>query len=294
MLEVDYTHVAFADESNWNKGRFRSIALVSAELDDARLFHKQLKANHGGGEYKWVKTNKRRSIELVDFFFQRQDHMRVDVLIWDTGDTRHKNVFGRDDKANFARMYYHLLRNVLKKRWPDDKSWLICPDEQKAVDWMTLERCLYWKRWASDENLLTQCGETQGFREFYNVQEIRLVQSHEFLLVQLADMFAGLSTYSYSAVEKYLQWKEDHDVNLKLFDSGDLGLERIPFSKNDEQRLPILHHICQEAEKSKFQLNIGYRRGLYSSNPRKPLNFWLYTPQRSEDKAPVKQKYQHA
>ncbi|HUV65628.1 MAG TPA: DUF3800 domain-containing protein [Sedimentisphaerales bacterium] len=292
-----YTHVAFADESNWNKGRYRSIALVSAIVEDARIFHNELDAireDLGTREFKWVKANQRQGITLADFFFERCDRMRVDVLIWDIEDSRHSTVSGRDDYANFARMYYHLFRNVLKKRWPDGSSWLICPDEQKAVDWLTLERCLYWKRWASDENLLTQCGEIKSFREFYNIQEIRLVSSNRYLLVQLADMFAGLSTYSYPAVEKYFQWKEDHDVNLTLFDSNDLGLERIPLSKSDEKRLPILHHICQESEKRKFQVSVKLSRGLYSANPRDPLNFWLYIPQRIEDKAPVKQRLQHA
>jgi len=56
MTAVPYTHVAFADESNWNQGRFRSISIVSAAVEDARRLHQELAAlrqSHGRTEYKW-------------------------------------------------------------------------------------------------------------------------------------------------------------------------------------------------------------------------------------------------
>jgi len=209
MPKEQYTHVGFADESNWIQGRFRSIALVSAAVDDARAFHQELdelRQNYGKSEFKWRKTNHRHGIALVDFFFERCDKMRVDVLVWDMKDSRHKGIRGRDDKANFARMYYHLLHNVLKRRWPDDARWLICPDEQKVVDWKTLEQCLSWKSWITEENILTQSNITPNSHEYYNIHDLRPVRSEQYLLVQLADLFAGLAAYSYTSFIKYLQW----------------------------------------------------------------------------------------
>lgn len=292
MNQADYTHVAFADESNWNQGRFRSIALVSATVDDARAFHSDLdvlRSKHGTSEFKWRDTKQRYGIALADFFFARLDRIRVDVLIWDIDDSRHKDVRGRDDKANFARMYYHLLHNVLKRRWPDGAPWLICPDEQKEVDWLTLEHCLGWKSWAAEENLFTLTREMPGLREFYNIQEFRPVCSKEYLLIQLADMFAGLGVYSYNAFDKYRQWKSHRDATPWLLDMCDSDVEKLTLTNSDKERLPVLRHVRQEAGKRRLQVSLESSNGLSTKNPTKPLNFWLYTPQRANDRAPVKQ-----
>lgn len=291
MPEVEYSHVAFADESNWNKGRYRSIALVSASVTDARAFHKDLKVlreYHGKSEFKWKSTKQDHGVALADFFFQRHDRMRVDVLIWDTDDSRHKDVYGRDDKANFARMYYHLLHNVMKRRWTGGERWLICPDVQKEVDWLTLEQCLGWKSWAAEEQLFAQTDEMQGLHEFYNIHEIRPVCSKEFVLVQLADLFAGLAVFSHASFEKYLQWKEEHDDTPSFLQFQDCGMVLEKISNSDKERLPILHHVRQEAGLRNLSVSLESSSGLCTKSPKNPLNFWKYTPQRPSDKAPVK------
>ncbi len=291
MQEATYTHVAFADESNWNHGRFRSLSLVSATVKNARALHRELdiiRQEHNAKEFKWTNTKWRHGIALADFFFQRCDRMRVDVLIWDIEDSRHKNVYRRDDKANFARMYYHLLHNVLKKRWSDGACWRIYPDEQKEVDWLKLEECLGWQSWAFEENLFTRMDPASGLRQFYDINEFSCVSSIKFLLIQLADMFAGLAAYSYSAFDKYQQWKRDQDTAPDLFDSDGVSIEKLTFSKSDKERLPVLHHVREEAGRRNFQVSLDSSNGLSTKNPAKPLNFWLYIPQRPTDKAPVK------
>ena len=291
MITTGYTHVAFADESNWNQGRFRSISLVSAAVEDARKYHIELntlRKSHNKTEYKWKDAKKYHGIELVDFFFARCDRMRVDVLVWDIEDSRHVGLRYRDDKANFARMYYHLLHNVLKRRWPDGAYWNIYPDAQKEVDWEVLEQCLSWKSWAKEENLFTQCGEVSGFREYYNIQQFCCVCSKEYLLVQLADLFAGLAAYSYLAFDKYKQWKCEQNPTPFLFDVSDCGFEPLKLSNSDKERLPILHHVKKEASARKMQVSLGSSNGLRTNKPSSPLNFWLYIPQSDTDKAPVK------
>jgi len=293
MSQVDYTHVAFADESNWNQGQFRSISFVSATADNARIFHKELDAlrhKYSKSEFKWSgRLSEHHGKALADFFFQRHDRMRVDVLVWDIEDSRHKNVPGRDDKANFARMYYHLLHNVLKSRWPDQAQWLICPDQQKDVDWFTLEQCLDWKSWVAEENLFTQAGAMPELREFYKIQEFRLVCSREYLLVQLADMFAGLAAYSFASFDKYRHWKNEQDAQYSLLDMCAYGEQRAKLSNSDKERLPVLHHVREQAGQKSLQVSLESSNGLSTKKPSNPLNFWLYTPQRTNDKAPVKE-----
>lgn len=295
MASPQYTHVGFADESNWNQGRYRSVSLVSAPVNDARALHQELDAirkQYKKNEFKWKKANKVHGIALADFFFEHCHRMRVDVLVWDTEDSRHGGLRDRDDKANFARMYYHLLHNVLKLRWPDSARWLICPDEQKEVDWLTLEQCLDWKSWAAEENLFTLIGELPGQREFYNIDEIRPVNSKDYQLVQLADMFAGLTAYSYRAFDKYQQWKRDQNTAEPLFDISNCGVEKLALSKRDQQRLPILDHVRKGSGQRRFQVSLDSSGGLCTKNPANPLNFWLYIPQRPDDRAPVKRSTQ--
>ena len=290
MIESAPTHIAFADESNWNRGRYRSISLVSARLDDARRFHHELNSlrkSHGKSEYKWSDTRERHGIALAGYFFSRQDKIRVDVLIWDIEDSRHGGLRNRDDKANFARMYYHLIHNVLKRRWPDNARWLICPDSQKQIDWLTMERCLAWKSWAVEINLFDQLGNPD-FQKYYCIEEIREVCSKTNLLIQLADLFAGLGAYSYLAFNKYQRWKQRQEGPLLAFEASETDVGEAELSSSDHERLPILDYIRNEAAKYGLQLSLDSSGGLSTKNPARTLNFWLYRSQRKDDRAPIR------
>lgn len=131
MTKRQITHIGFSDESNWNKGRFRSIGLVTCNLSDLIAFEdgfQQLLKDPNVSELQWKKLNnadKRKAAKKVCEFVldKAQRHsIRIDVLIWDINDSRH-NIVGRDDIANLQRMYYHLFRHVMKARWPNDAVW---------------------------------------------------------------------------------------------------------------------------------------------------------------------------
>ena len=274
-------------------GGFVQSPLVSAAVEDARVFHQELDAlrkSHRKKEYKWKDINKKHGIALADFFFDRSDRIRIDVLTWDMEDSRHHHIFRRDDTANFARMYFHLLHGTLKRRWPIGARWLICPDGQKAVEWETLGKCLDWKSWVKARQLFAKVLGCHDFDRYYNIHAIRCGCSKDYLLIQLADTFAGLAAYSYSAFEKYQQWKDDQNPTSSLFDRPDLGIKQLPISNSDKERLPILHHIRQQAGKHKLNVSLDSNGGLLTKNPSNPLNFWLYSPQRSDDKAPTKKR----
>jgi len=137
------THVGYADESWHNIGRYRAIALVTLEKDrhefiDLRL--RRILEEHSCDEVKWVELRTDFDLRITQRCFKevyeylRLGIMRCDVLIWDIEDSRHK-IAGRDDSCNLARMYYHLLKNVLRVRWPDESRWAIYPDENSALHW---------------------------------------------------------------------------------------------------------------------------------------------------------------
>lgn len=135
------SHVAYADETHYNIGRYRGVALITLSqkhVVDAKAELHHLLAESEVAEFKWKRLDnaKRRfaAIKMVQWTIRKclEGVLRVDVLTWDAEDKRHK-VWRRDDIANLQRMYYHLFKNVLCERWPDGSTWRLCPDENTAM-----------------------------------------------------------------------------------------------------------------------------------------------------------------
>jgi len=291
FFREDITHIGYADESNWNTGKFRSIALISTAIEHAGSFCDEFQALlqvFHKGEFKWKRIKASEGQSLVDFFFDRIDRMRVDVLVWDMKDTRRKDLVGRDDKADFGRMYFHLLKDVMAHRWPKGSRWMLCVDRQSAMDWPTLEDCLAWKSREKDASFLPTIEAYDQLGQLYDIAECREVESHHHPLVQLADFFAGLVAFSYLRFNQYKQWKEQQNGIDWLFDPADCGVTRHTLSTSDMERFPILQHLKQGANERRLGLSLESSQGLHTHNPRNNLNCWLYTPQHPNDKAPIK------
>ena len=118
------THIAFSDEAYTTDSRYRSVAVISfpaiweTELNN-RV--KQVLSESSLSEFKWAKLRQARerfaALKLIDLAFNYavESKLRIDVLVWDTQDSRH-NIWARDDAQNLQRMYYHLFKNVLRQR----------------------------------------------------------------------------------------------------------------------------------------------------------------------------------
>lgn len=279
-----YSHICFADESCWNTGRYRSISLVTAEVNDAREMHRkldELRKIHKTSEFKWQKIKKKYGLELNQFVLRNKSRIRIDVLIWDIEDSRHAGVKRRDDDKNFARMYYHLLRNVLTRRHRSHSTWAIVPDEKEGVDWGVLGECLYWKAWKLEQ----QYDHELGFREYYNIKEIRPSPSVDMVLVQLADVFAGMGAYSYAQNNKVRAMLDEMRGQTDLFTVSGC----VEYSRTDRERIPIIIDLYMKASEMGLSLRLEETKGLQTLDPKRSnINFWLYRPQHDYDKAPVK------
>ena len=94
----------------------------------------------GISEFKWQNLSSARerfaALKLFDVVYEEvlKRQLRVDALIWDTEDSRHR-VKMRDDRANLGRMYHHLLVSILTRRWPNGLVWDLHPDENSALNW---------------------------------------------------------------------------------------------------------------------------------------------------------------
>lgn len=156
-------------------------------------------------EFKWEKLKGhmyyRCGKKFIHVIFRNifDFNLRADTITWDTHDSRHK-IRGRDDIANYERMFFHLLNNSMKRR-PKGSIWHIRPDVLGAIDWDTVRDCLY------------NVGKRREYRnsifgEFFTEPYFRVVSfkekhSHEEVLIQVPDLFSGLSVFSRAHYDKY-------------------------------------------------------------------------------------------
>jgi len=294
-MSTSITHVGFSDESNWNTGRFRSLGLVTVPsncLDNIETELQQLFNESSVKEFKW----KRLSGAKERFAAQKMcryvvenacsERMRVDVLVWDIQDNRHR-IARRDDIANLERMYYHLFRNVLRARWPDDASWKLYPDEHTALNWATVEDCIVNKSITieAEQSLFTGGQFRNRLRREFGLKEIQPVPSEEYPLIQLADLFAGLAVFSRDKFDEYETWVRSTSPQAFLFDEADASIDS---SRTSKERFPVLKELDNLCRQRKLGVSLKKRRGLWTPNPQYPLNFWIYKSQHEADKAPTK------
>lgn len=291
MKEPRVTHVGFSDESNWNTGRFRSLGLVTAPLDHLEDLERKARAS-SVAELKWSRLTGARersaALSMCDLAVQAacEGKLRVDVLVWDIQDERH-DVRGRDDVANLQRMYYHLFRNVLRARWPDDAVWRLHPDEHTAMNWQAVEDCLQSvaQQYAVDRSLFTGGKFRVRLRREFGIEEIRPVSSGRHPLLQLADLFAGMAVFSRNKFPQYRTWLSEREREGQSDLFADDG-RQVEASRSMRARFEVLRHFDSLCKKHKLGVSLKSRQGLWTPKPENPLNFWLYEAQHPLDKAP--------
>jgi hypothetical protein len=235
-------------------------------------------------EFKWhkLKTAKYRfcAEKILDALFGALQSFdaRVDVVIWDICDSRHR-IADRDDVANYGRMYFHLQSQVMKRR-PKGSEWCLYPDEQVEIDWKTVNQCLSAvgrHRQYIDSPLFG------GFfaDRYYQIQELCPVESHRTPCCQVADLFAGLSVFSKIHYDQYEKWIEKDIPSLQLYRE-----EEIETTNREENRFRVLKDFNAECKTRKLGVSLKTRRCLCTPDPNNRLNFWHYEPQHELDRAP--------
>jgi len=292
------THAGFSDESNWNKGRFRSLCLVSLPIELLKPLQEELaKLLQESGiktEFKWSNLRSARekfaAEKICDYILYHASlgELRVDVLIWDISDNRH-NIQRRDDIANLQRMYYKLFLNVLRNRWPKGATWKLFPDENSVIKWDQISDCIEAKSWKRKEyNTPSLLGNLSNFseslRKEFNLLEIVQTSSKETPFLQVADLFSGLAVFSREKYKQYMCWAEQQGGQQFLFQLS----EEYAFSKADEPRFYVLQHFFTSCKKAKMGVGLKSHEGLTTVQPKNPINFWFYKPQHPDDKAPTK------
>jgi hypothetical protein len=289
------THVGFADESNWNTGRFRSLGMVTLSLSHLESIEgevRRLLNESGVQEFKWRNLRGARerfaAEKLCAFAVDKASagQLRVDVLVWDIEDSRHK-IPKRDDTANLRRMYYHLFRSVLRKRWPDNAIWRLHPDEHTAMDWETLQDFLERKSVSIETNRSLFADNRFPFRlrRKFGIEEIRPVSSGGHPLLQIADLFAGLAVFSRDKYHEYNEWLQNNSGQRSLFDEANASSNP---SRSSQERFTVLKQFDEACKRRSLGVSLKSSHGLRTPDPQNPSNFWMYEVQHPEDKAPQK------
>lgn len=89
-------------------------------------------------------------------------------------------------------MYYQILKNVLKERWPSTLHWNLYPDKQNNIDWEESKNILD----NVSLNIIIKNNEIE-FKKDFNIDKFQEVDSKENPLCQVADLFAGLAVFSH-------------------------------------------------------------------------------------------------
>jgi hypothetical protein len=286
----NFTHIAFSDDSNHSSGQYKSLCLVTILNSHYLAIINELQNiftdSNILNEFKWIKlkTAKYRlaAEKIINYIFLHQNKLRIDTIIWNMGDRRHKNVVGINNEENLVRMYYHLFSCVTSKRWPvENIIWKWLPDIQSSVDWCLLQDCIINKKHLHINDLFTP---NKTF-ENINVINITPSESHNYLFVQIADLFAGLAAYSHGEFSNYKDWENSNSSQVDLFNNTSAHR----FSGSQKERFHIISFLNNLCKKHKLSVALDSTNGFINHNPKSFINFWLYKPQYEMDKAPKRQ-----
>lgn len=244
------------------------------------------------GELKWKnikkdgRLNVKRAKEAIDFVFLNiSKDLRIDTLIWDINDARH-SVEGRDDIANYCRMYFHLHRSLMSRR-VSNARWYLHPDRLSRIDWDTIRNCLgsdgTWQRHIQSDPILFEDARWIAPQ----VLELNEVDSAKTPFVQLADLFAGMAAYTRTKpnVVKTLL--------TKMEETQQLFPEDVPTffpNRTDRGRFRVISHLNQRCKQQRLGVSLKTHGYFCTYDPRKPINFWHYKPQHPHDRAPKKNR----
>lgn len=283
--------VGYSDESNWNKGEYRSIAFLSCTKSTATLLHTMLQSeflDSNISELKWKKLSSAKTrfaaTKLIDLVigFVNQGLLRIDVVVWSISDSRHK-IRGRDDSKNLNKMYSNLVKNAIS-RWSKSAVWTLYPDETTVGEWDQIHVHLESARFRKSNHTSQKHFLSSVEMKQLHVANIIPIKSESSTLIQVTDIFAGMACYSYTDFSRIQNWRSHNSEQLSMFEPDPCD----NISNSQRERNIVLNLFLAQCKNSRLGVSFESSNGLYTPNPSNSLNFWFYRPQHIYDKAPTK------
>ena len=278
-------YYAFTDESNYNSGEHRSLSIIMINESKVKVIDDKLKEilnkyKINIKSFKWNKINNRKKhkalIEFLMFLFPFLEKRLVFIttLKWSINDSRH-SIIGRDDLSNLSFMYYKLIFDIVNRKTENGDNVKIFPDHNDVINWEELEKILSNSEIHNTEKIkimdsFIEVGSKKVFLEPSTTEDKNLIQ--------IADIFAGIARGSFEDYKYYVHWLKSQEDSI---DSHN-------FSGREKCRFEIYYIINKWAKRNKLYISLDSKQGFSSYKPDSPLNFWVYSPQHENDKAPTK------
>lgn len=248
---------AYSDETRYNVGRYRGVALVSAPqpaVADLNTEVRDILAKSGASECKWEKVRSARMRFLAEKLLEwtleaaLAGRLRVDTLTWDTGDRAYAST-GTPYLKKLHQMYRDVLAQAIAHRWPWVTAWTLYPDEQTAVRWSALQAALP------------------------RLTRIVPSGSQDEPLIQVADLFAGLAVYSRAGYDTYEQWLCLPASERCSPPKGPLASAVRQLSASDRYRCLLLDDFFMRCKLRLPGVTLRTNRGLRTYDVTKPIVF---------------------
>ncbi|MCY3934722.1 MAG: hypothetical protein OXF22_09595 [Anaerolineaceae bacterium] len=202
-IHPDTTHIGFVDEAYWNerRHRFRSVACVSAKAQDydeieRRLCNARCEAGAKISEIKWMELTdeeRRRDAEsvlkaVIEMVAERK--VKVDILVWGSSQN------GVSREKSLQNRYLSMIQTIALRTWHESAR-------VSDVFWS-------YKIHAPSDDILQQVKEEWDQRSIVMEQvpslDIGRAKSALNYMVQVADLFAGMSAYSCEYAREFQNW----------------------------------------------------------------------------------------
>ncbi len=294
------TFAVYSDESGTFDHRYQSIALLSGLESELEELHNVLQGIIQRKNIKELKFSEitgysspragaaQLFIKSAVKDFASCHRIRIDILTWDTQDSRH-SVSNRDDVLNLEEMYYKVLKNAAV-RW-NQNQWHFYPDRNSQVDWNAIAYYLNrtkLRRSKRSQHILLDLLIDEKQIYFTEIQQLDSVNEP---LIQLADLFAGIARFTGEEGEQCVQWLSScvdrKQLRMKRFHRKSV---KDKSERTKECIFRLVGELNQICKNCRMYVSLEKKKRLWTPNPNNPINFWNYEPQGDYDKAPVKNR----
>jgi hypothetical protein len=285
----------FSDESGYGTERFRALGFVFVPDSKVVAIRSELRlilARHSVSEIGWKEiSGDSRKQKCGAEFLQEclrlacAGELTATALSWDLHDQRHA-LIGRDDIANRERMFHHGIVTSARRRAA--RTLRLYPDKTSvAIDYEAIKTYLGTTRREQHQPHLISLFEKDRSR--FHIEALHELDSADEPLIQLADLLCGMGRSSLEWQDELRPWLSRRPA---VHGQGTLftptpASPQGETSRGKQAKFSLIESFKSDCDKRKLgvSLSAGYLRTL---NPKHPINFWLYEPQRLSDKAPTK------
>lgn len=297
MSDNQSKHYIFSDESGWDSdNQYGSLAKISGTYSDTLELHKVLNEilnQYSKNEIKFKDINNHKTKQIANEFIKTSfnflitSKIKIHVIVWDKHDSRHQ-VQNRCDVENLKRMYYHNMKSLLKS-WNTKTNWHFYPDEFTAIDWHNdIVKYIENTRLYPENDIQLKLFEVFENVKFPTISGVKELDSKQFPIIQLADLYAGLVRTSRMESENFSKWcfKENKKHQPSLFEET----VDVHVSNSLRPKFEVMHEFREKSKVYKLGVNFSESRYFKTFNNKRNLVIWHYEPQSEFDKAPIKIK----